>query len=386
MQATATDNPKIQARLELLKLLISWFADGLKPAQIHDLILGWNEKNGGLLLSSELMQAADDIWNKIQADKDTTTHLKLSTLSWILSSPSPEYAIDKILIANSLTLITGYSGSFKTFLMLYIISCLLTKEPLFGQYEVSDKSEYRVLWIDEENSGPILKDRFLKIGLLDYPIQFLHYQGVKLDDRGLFDELMNIITAEKLNLVCFDSLIRIHNASENDASEMSGVMQKLREIVNTGATVFCIHHDGKSENLNKKKTARGSSDIVGSVDLILNCEETNGEVILSNPKNRIAEPFSAIKIRLNPDSYKFDFLGHVLPEGAEVLEEIEDVVCRPGSWGVKEILIELKAAAFKIGHEKLRGILSQAVREGVLVEYTALRGKKEYHPKKAGGF
>mgnify|MGYP003394700132 FL=1 len=219
---------------------------------------------------------------------------------------------------------------------------------------------------------------------MNYLIQFLHYQGVKIDDRNLFEELMDIIVTEEPNIICFDSLIRIHNASENDASEMSGVMQRLREIVNTGATVLCIHHDGKSENSNKKKTARGSSDIVGAVDLVLNCEEVGGEVILSNPKNRIAEPFSAIKIKLNPATYKFDFLGHVLPEGAEVLEEIKDMVCRPGSWGVKEILIELKAAAFKIGHEKLRGILSQAVREGVLVEYTALRGKREYHSKKAG--
>lgn len=233
--------------------------------------------------------------------------------------------------------------------------------------------------IDEENSGSILKDRFIKIGLIDYPIQFLHYQGVKIDDRGLFEELLDIIAAEKPNLICFDSLIRIHNKSENDASEMSIVMQRLREIVNTGATVICIHHDGKSESTNKKKTTRGSSDIVGSVDLILNCEETNGEVILSNPKNRIAEPFKALKIRLNPDTFKFDFLGHVLPEGAKILEEVKEIVSGAGSWGVTEILNTLKDNGFTAGHNKLRGILRQAVTEGILGEYASIRGKKEYH-------
>lgn len=378
MNTTATDNPKIKARLELLQLAAVWFADNLTPAQVHDLALSWNEKKGEPLPASEVMAILDDIFNKIQADKDTTTRLKLSSLNNILTAPNPEYAIDGVLIKNTLSLITGYSGSFKTFLMLYMAYCLLTKDNFLSRFEVTDKSEYRVLMIDEENSGSILKDRFIKIGLLDYPIQFLHYQGFKLDDKGLFEELLGIIETEKPNLITIDSLIRVHDKSENDASEMSGVMQRLREVVNMGTTVIAIHHDGKAENSNKKKTARGSSDIIGSVDMVLNMEEQQDYVVLSNPKNRIAEPFKSIKIKLNSNTYKFDFLGHVLPEGATVLKEIEAIVDRPGSYGVKEILDSLKEGGFKIGHNKLRDILARAVREKILTQYESLRGKKEY--------
>lgn len=376
-----SDNPKTTAHLELLQLLISWFADGLTAAEVHDLALAWNQKNGALLLDSAVMQAADDIYNKLQADKDPTTQLKTSTINNILTSPNPEFVIDEILTKNTLTLISGYTGTKKTFLLFNLFFSLLTKEALFNHFRVTDNAKHKILLVDEENPGSVLKDRFLRMGFngAEHDILFLHFQSVKLDNENIFQELISIIEIEKPTVVAFDSLIRIHNKSENDASEMATVMGKLREIANLGITCLVIHHEGKTENTNKKKTARGSSDIVGAADCILNLEEKEDYLILSNPKNRGSEPFKPLKIRLQ-DTFKFEFLGHNLPEGVAILSEIRGIVQGKGQWGVREILESLKESGYTVGHNRLREILEQAVRDKALSLYEGLRGKKEYLP------
>lgn len=375
-------------RAEFVELIPEWIKDNMTQAALHDMALSWNSKHGEPFYAYEIMALLDAAWDKYhkmktenlnQDTQDTTapSRLKLTNLIDIYSYANPEYSINEILIKNSLTLLTGYSGSGKSLLLLNIIYSLLENELLFNHYQPTDKQQHKVLLIDEENPGSFLKDRLLRLGFADHAIQFLHFQGVKLDEVETFSELLEIIETEKPSVIAFDSLVRIHNKKENDA-EMSRVMEKLRQIVNLGITVILLHHEGKTENANKKKTARGSSDIVAAADAVMNIEEKEGHIILSNPKNRCGESFPPIKLRLNTDSLKFEYIGHHLTESAEILNEIKDILQNEDKLGAKELLARLKDNGTELGINKLRLLLTQAALDRILKEEVGLRGKKEY--------
>ncbi len=62
MQTNTTNDPTTE-----LEILISkWITDGMTQAQIHDMVLGWNDKNGAVFLASELMEIAEKVWDKAQ--------------------------------------------------------------------------------------------------------------------------------------------------------------------------------------------------------------------------------------------------------------------------------------------------------------------------------
>ncbi len=301
--------------------------------------------------------------------------LKLTTLGDIFSHEDPNYLINKILMENALILLTAYSGVGKSLLVLFLIHSVLTGKKLFDHFAVLKQGS--VLIVDEENPGSFLKDRLSKIGFTqDMPLHFLHFQKVKLDRMDCFRELTHIINELKPTLVVFDALIRIHSQKENDA-DMAIVMERLRDIVNLGTTVVVIHHHRKGAG-DKKEAVRGSSDILGGVDMSLSLEEKGDFLILSSPKSRM-QPIEPVRLRLETDnnSLAFRFMGTEINENQAVTNEVVNILEGGVSLGVKEIMTELKDRNHEIGQNRLREIL-QGVSGRELQETTGERGKKIY--------
>ena len=179
-------------------------------------------------------------------------------------------------------------------------------------------------------------------------------------------------------LVIFDALIRLHNSKENDNSEMSQVMGRIRDlIIKTGVTTLTIHHDRKGQG-DRKERARGGGDIVGAIDSQICLEPKDDDTLLLSPgKGRMA-PFQAIKLKIEGegDSLSFTYLGREVGEAGEILAEVVELL-GANSMGVEEIDTALKGRGYTIGINRLRGILRQAVGQE-LESYRGLRGKLSY--------
>lgn len=97
-----------------------------------------------------------------------------------------------------------------------------------------------------------------------------------------------------VDLIVLDTLSTFHSADENDATQMSRVMDNLRILqAETGAAVMFLQHRRKP---GQDKTpddsnfaARGSTAILGAVDVHLALRRKGANYILSVPKGRGAQ-------------------------------------------------------------------------------------------------
>ena len=119
-------------------------------------------------------------------------------------------------------------------------------------------------------------------------------------------------------LIIFDSLIRFHDGDENSATEMAPVMAELRALAHPGATVVVLHHRAKNE----ASRYRGSSDILGGVDLAFAVSRDRDASLLKLQcfKSRFASEF-AITLRPELESTG-DF---ALADPPEVSREAADI-------------------------------------------------------------
>lgn len=345
--------------------------------QIKSLNLKLIERFCGELQRLTKIKPPSQIHNTIYTRE--TMKLKVSTLQDILNYEDPTYLIGSILIENSLTLLSGYSGVYKSLLSLFIAFSVLTGQKLFGYFNVFKKGS--VLIVDEENPGAFLKERLVKMGFTnDMPMSFLHFQKVRVDNPDCFAELIRVIKDIKPIFVIFDALIRIHNRKENE-TEMALVMERLRDIVNLGVTVLVIHHHRKGAG-DKKEAVRGSSDILAGVDIHLSIEEKDDDIILSSPKSRTT-PLDSMRLKFEAtnDSMMLQYIGAELnknqTKNQKAINEIMEILQGDARMGVKEILEELKNRDCEIGGNKLREILQGATGKE-LTETTGDRGKKLY--------
>lgn len=356
----------------------------LSYPKLRDLALNLNDKYSKPFTSQELMIMVELAWDSAEPmPEDSQTQmsrLRLLKLDDIYAAPDPVELIQTVILKHSLILLAGYLDSGKSLLAQNIVFSLLNKSALFGKYEVIEKQPQRAFIIDEENGSSILKQRLSKIGFADHSISYLHFQGIKVDDDVIFQDLMDLIHREKPTIIVFDSLIRFHSKEENSNSDMPRVMEKFRQIVNHGITCIVIHHNGKGEYASKKKNARGASDIPGACDMCLEIEEKQDYFVFSNLKNRLAEKFRPIKLKLNKANLQFEFAGYLESEGQETINELHKILAI-GKLDIDTILNTLNANGIEIGITRLRALIKADSKN--LVIDTGIKGKKLYGLKAA---
>lgn len=306
-----------------------------------------------------------------------TGKLKISTIKDVFDYPKPEYLVENLLHKNTSNLLTAYAGTGKSLIAMSISYSVITGQPLWGCFRVHQTGG--VLIVDEENPGAFLRDRLIKMGFTEgMPLHFLHYQSIKLDNPQCFNELIEVIKQTKPVLVVFDALIRLHNAKENDNSEMAYVMGKIRDLINqTGVTALTIHHDKKGAG-DRKERARGGSDIVGAVDNQICLEVKEDETLVLSPGKCRMLPFKPIKLKIDGDGDKlaFTYLGRELTETEEVTSEVIEIL-GGSNMGVEDIKKGLESKGYEVGIHKLRDILKLATGREFLVD-KGVRGRLTY--------
>ena len=319
-----------------------------------------------------------DAQQQILEEDLSPAEYKTIMLSDISKAPPASWLIDQVLPDTSLSILGGIPGVGKSLLALSMAAAIVGGRPLFGQFKVNRSGP--VLIVDEENSQQHLGERARALRIQDLSIHFLYFQHVLLDDHRSFEMLIQVIEKLKPVQIFIDSLLRVHKAKENDATEMSKVMEKLREITNMGIGVCCLHHHGHKEN-----RARGSSDIIGAIDLeyLLTKNADHLELHTGKTRGTQIEPMS-LKIQSHSEGPTLDYLG--IPESpADINKKREAVLSRIREPHTIEELVKLLSEyELPYSGRRLRPLLAQLVESGTLKEIIGAHGRKQFVPADQG--
>lgn len=200
--------------------------------------------------------------------KDTSKELytfSVQTVKDIYENVSPlEYQVEDLIHKGSLNIVSGDPKVGKSIFVTEMAKCLARGEMFLDTYQCSKS---KVLVVDADNGVHSIRNRLEGLGFERDEENFVLHNApaFKIDKEEVFLSLKEYIISNSIEVVVFDSLVRIHDKEENLASDMSLVMGKLREISSLGVTVIVIHHSGKSFE-GRGNAFRGSQDIIASVD------------------------------------------------------------------------------------------------------------------------
>jgi len=181
--------------------------------------------------------------------------------------------IDSILAEESLVILAGMPGSFKTGIALLLAICGAGYSE-FLSFKVNKK--FNTLFIDEENGMRRTKFKLKRLcdGLKIVPpegIFFSSMAGFKLE-RVWIEDLKNQIKQYSINVVVIDNIARCMVGSERDEKDVSKIHDLLKPLAEElGVTILYLHHLRKTDF--KNHHPKTLEDISGSRDFGAQCDD-----------------------------------------------------------------------------------------------------------------
>lgn len=288
---TSEDDVLLEDRSsKLWELECSLLERGISPEDTLKLVAcsAWNKYKGRRdetrRLTAEITKAYDYV--DLKPSNETTKDYSKKTLtsySELMSAEheQPGWMIEGIWQQGSHGMIAGEPKTYKSVLVTDMAVSVASGEPFLGRFPVPNPGP--VLYIQEENSPWLVKDRVMKIahtrGQLngkadlignkltvkmppELPMYFLNNQGFDLtseEDRVLLEGFVKDI---KPVLIIFDPLyLMLGGKDENSSKDIRPILTwllKLRYDYKT--SVIVLHHWNKSG-----KSERGGQRMLGSV-------------------------------------------------------------------------------------------------------------------------
>ena len=228
--------------------------------------------------------------------------LPLLSLEDLDELPDPEPLIEGILDARTVTMLSGFSGTGKSFIALdWALSIASGSEWLGHKAE-----RKRVLYVAAEGaSGQKMRVRAWRehhrsAGSPAKNIRFIDH-AVQLGDHAALDEL--IAAARNFDVIIIDTLAKTSlGLDENGVRDMSLYIDALYKIRNAmsdgdGGTVIVVHHTGYD-----KSRSRGSTSLHAGVDnaVLVVAEDDDPHILMTIKcaKRKDGEPFKKFDTRL----------------------------------------------------------------------------------------
>lgn len=208
--------------------------------------------------------------------------------------PPVEYVLKGLITAGSVNLFYGPPGSKKTYAMIAQAVCVASGLP-WVEFGVEPR---KVLIIDEESGERRLLRRLgealrgEELGPETH-VSFVSLAGFKLDNPNDVELLRTLIISEGAGLVVIDALADIMTGDENSKQDTQPIFTALRKIAEeTNAAIIVIHHSNKAGGY------RGSSAIMGAVDLMVQVESETGKNIITfkseKARDELPQEWSAV--------------------------------------------------------------------------------------------
>lgn len=280
-----------------------------------------------------------------------------------------KWVVDGMVPAGSVVLWAGESGSYKTWLSLWLAKAVNEGMDFLGRKTV----QRPILYLDRENPLPLIQERCSILGIHSSEA-FRIWGGWQSEPPPVIGDRRLLEIARTIKpLIVVDSFIRFHGADENSATEMGRVMGDARALANAGAVVILQHHKPKAEGTQY----RGSSDIKAGVDMAFAVAYDKEQQVLTVQcfKNRYGEEIAVIlKPRLE-DGVGFEVSQDPLLQREHEEEKVVLQIVQ-GKPGITQSQI-LNLAGLPV--HRARSILSRGEGTRWRTE-KGPRGRLEYYP------
>jgi len=228
--------------------------------------------------------------------------------------PPVRFALQPFFETNAINMISAPPNNWKTFFTLDVALSIADGKEWLGMFK-TDKQ--KVLLVNEEDTESEIQSRLFLLGAKQNvsDVYFYIMKGYKLNEKSV-QEILTECQKQGISLVIFDSLRSIHNARENDSTEMQEVMDHLKIFVRAGVTVVFTHHHKKKplkdEKLDDAEATRGSTAINAAVSGHISLEEEKREegtfLIVKHLKSKATKKREPIEIRIfDTDGVRFEF-------------------------------------------------------------------------------
>jgi len=206
---------------------------------------------------------------------------------------------------------------------------------------------------------------------VDVPLSILNNCGIRLDDNNSHEKLKTCLLEEEPDLVIIDSLIRVHGADENSASEMDGVFRQVKKLDPQLKTTFLFtHHTRKfSQGSNSpSQMHRGSTDIRNYVDSYLFMFGRGTSKTLVHNKSRYAVPVPSMMISLEDVGGNATIIQHVedSPTRVTKIDEAKEFLTKLLKDKDKMARKDIMASQDSIGQNAIDNALKQMQEEGTV--------------------
>lgn len=215
---------------------------------------------------------------------DTKSKLVVLTRSQLATLPQPSPLITNTIDQNTLTLLAGHYGTFKSFVALDWCACVATGKPWLGR----DVEPGRVVYLAGEGAFGLHErlhswETAWKQSIPDGMFSVIP-RSLKLHKPT--DQLLlgQVVQEHQPKLLVIDTLSRAAvGLEENSATDMGILTDAALRLVQSvpGMAVVLVHHTGKD-----KKTVRGSSVLEDNVDAVYISEGDETGVNLTRTKRK----------------------------------------------------------------------------------------------------
>lgn len=199
-----------------------------------------------------------------------------------------------------------------------------------------------------------------EIDLAKLPLHVIVEHPVRLPDD--LDRLRATLLCHRPALLLLDPLIRLHRADENSATEMSVILDGLRDLARSCHTaILLVHHSRKATGGWLGAALRGSSDLHAFGDSNLYLKRLSQEASLElkvEHRAAAAPPPRKLRLVVGAHGARFQILDHDHPAAEDPQESRVLALLRDSSEPVAGALLRQKLA---VRNQTLSEILSRLV-------------------------
>lgn len=180
---------------------------------------------------------------------------------------SPTWLIEGLWGDQAVGFIGGPPKSTKTWLSLELAVAVASGQPCLGRYAVRTRGH--VLLYAAEDSAQEIKHRISALAhargagdLERLAVGLITEHDLRLDDLVHQERLAVTVEKVRPRLLVLDPLVRLHRSDENSASEISLLLDYLRQLQRRfGVAIILVHHVRKSAAEQPGQALRGSGDL-----------------------------------------------------------------------------------------------------------------------------
>lgn len=247
--------------------------------------------------------------------------------------PAPKWLVKDMFEANSLVMLAGPSYSFKSFLLLDWLLCMVTGRHWNGKATVQSK----VVYVLGEGKSSLLKRIQAWIGhnkpsqkeLEDIRANFrITFEVPQLASKASVDNILADLEAEnfKPDVIAVDTFARsMVGMDENDAKDTGLWIEQADRLRQIGYAVIFLHHTKKNTEFGVQY--RGSSAIIGAMDTGMTLVRSDNTCTLTITKQKdhdegLPMTFRRVLVATGGDEESC-VLVPVVPMDARFAEEVQ---------------------------------------------------------------